>query len=151
MRVLQTILFIGSFAAMHLPADAQEPPDTIPTDSVIALSGVRVEVARMRAGIIPIVEAPFPVDMINRNRIERAHHSVAEVLENLPGVSLGDQVGSPFQPDLRLRGFSVSPVVGLPQSISVFVDGVRVNEADAAQVHFNLLPMRDLERVELVR
>ena len=76
---------------------------------------------------------------------------MAEVLENLPGVSLGDQVGSPFQPDLRLRGFSVSPVVGLPQSISVFVDGVRVNEADASQVHFNLLPMRDLERVELVR
>lgn len=151
MRVLQTILFIGSLAAVHLPADAQEPPDTIPSDSVIALSGVRVEVARMRAGVIPIVEAPFPVDMISRDRIERVHHSVAEVLENLPGVSLGDQVGSPFQPDLRLRGFSVSPVVGLPQSISVFVDGVRINEADASQVHFNLLPMRDLERVELVR
>ena len=151
MRVPQTILFIGSFAAVHLPADAQEPPDTIPSDSVIALSDVRVEVARMRAGVIPIVEAPFPVDMISRNRIERAHHSVADILENLPGVSLGDQVGSPFQPDLRLRGFSVSPVVGLPQSISVFVDGVRVNEADASQVHFNLLPMRDLERVELVR
>ena len=128
MRVLQTILFIGSFAAVHLPVDAQEPPDTIPSDSVIVLSGVRVEVARMRAGVIPIVEAPFPVDMIIRNRIERAHHSVAEVLENLPGVSLGDQVGSPFQPDLRLRGFSVSPVVGLPQSISVFIAGVRVTK-----------------------
>ena len=151
MRVLQTILLIGSFAAVHLPADAQEPPDTIPSDTVIALSGIRVEVARMRAGVIPIVEAPFPVNMIRRDAIERAHHSVAEILENLPGVSLGNQVGSPFQPDLRLRGFSVSPVVGLPQSISVFVDGVRVNEADASQVHFNLLPMRDLERVELVR
>ncbi len=127
MRVLQTILFIGSFAAVHLPVDAQEPPDTIPSDSVIALSGVRVEVAGMRAGVIPIVGGPFPIDISSRNRFERAYHSVAELLENLPGVSLGDQVGSPFQPDLRLRGFSVSPVVGLPQSISVFVDGVRVN------------------------
>lgn len=151
MHGLKVVLVISSLAASHLTVDAQEPPDTIPADSVIVLPGVRVEVAQMRAGAIPIIEAPFPVNLMGRERIERAYHSVAEILEDLPGVTLGDQVGSPFQPDLRLRGFSVSPVVGLPQSISVFVDGVRVNEADASQVHFNLLPMRDLEMVELVR
>jgi len=151
MHRLKTVLVISSLAASHLILEAQEPPDTIPTDSVIVLLGVRVEVAQTRAGTIPVIEAPFPVNVIGKERIERAHHSVAEILEDLPGVTLGDQVGSPFQPDLRLRGFSVSPVVGLPQSISVFLDGVRVNEADASQVHFNLLPMRDLEMVELVR
>ena len=96
MHRLKTVLVISSLAASHLILEAQEPPDTIPTDSVIVLLGVRVEVAQTRAGTIPVIEAPFPVNVIGKERIERAHHSVAEILEDLPGVTLGDQVGSPF-------------------------------------------------------
>jgi outer membrane receptor protein involved in Fe transport len=40
--------------------------------------------------------------------------------------------------------------VGLPQGISVFLDGVRQNEPDAAQVNFDLLPMEHVSRVELL-
>jgi outer membrane cobalamin receptor len=35
--------------------------------------------------------------------------------------------------------------------VSVFVDGVRVNEADASQVHPSLIPSEAIERIELVR
>jgi outer membrane receptor protein involved in Fe transport len=41
-------------------------------------------------------------------------------------------------------------VVGLPQGISVFLDGVPVNEPDAAQVNFDLLPIEHVRRVELL-
>jgi iron complex outermembrane receptor protein len=52
----------------------------------------------------------------------------------LPGVSLSDQTGNPFQKDLNYRGFTASPVQGTPQGIAVYQNGVRVNESwgDAA-------------------
>jgi outer membrane receptor protein involved in Fe transport len=51
---------------------------------------------------------------------------------------------------LSSRGFNVGPVVGLPPGISVFLDGVRQNEPDAAEVNFDLLPMEHVQRVELL-
>src|SRR5690606_33901202 len=77
--------------------------------------------------------------------------TIADALGRLPGVALADELGSAYQPDLVLRGFSVSPVVGLPQGVSVFVDGVRINEPDASQVNFTLVPFADLERFEVLR
>ena len=40
--------------------------------------------------------------------------------------------------------------MGLPQGVSVFLDGVRQNEPDAAQVNFDLLPMQYVRRIELL-
>jgi outer membrane receptor protein involved in Fe transport len=44
----------------------------------------------------------------------------------------------------------VSPTIGLPQGVTVYVDGVRMNEPDANEVNFDLLPLEDVERVEVV-
>jgi iron complex outermembrane receptor protein len=74
-----------------------------------------------------------------------------EALQRIPGVHLADEQGNVRQEDLSLRGFSASPVTGLPQGISVFVDGVRVNEPDAEEVAFELIPLADIERIEIVR
>jgi hypothetical protein len=72
------------------------------------------------------------------------------MLENQPGISLYDDLGSRYKPTVIARGFTASPVVGLPQGISVFVDGVPVNEPDAGQVNFDLLPLEHAEQVELL-
>src|SRR5215210_625584 len=66
---------------------------------------------------------------------------LADALASQPGISLYDDLGSPFKLNLSSRGFSAGPVVGLPPGISVFLDGVRQNEPDAAEVNFDLLPM----------
>jgi outer membrane receptor protein involved in Fe transport len=50
-----------------------------------------------------------------------------------------------------MRGFSVSSVTGLPQGFSVFLDGVRVNEPTVEEVNFDLLPLEDVERIEVIR
>src|SRR5207249_10091662 len=60
-----------------------------------------------------------------------------------------DELGTPAHLDVTLRGFQVSPTIGLPQGITVYVDGVRVNEPDANEVNFDLLPLEDVERVEV--
>ena len=76
---------------------------------------------------------------------------LSEALASEPGVSLYDDLGSPFKTTLVTRGFTASPVVGLPQGVSVFIDGVPVNEPDAGQVNFDLKPLDHIERVELLR
>jgi iron complex outermembrane receptor protein len=75
---------------------------------------------------------------------------LADALATQTGISLYDDLGSPFKLNLTTRGFNVGPVVGLPPGVSVFLDGVRQNEPDAAEVNFDLLPMEHVQRVELL-
>src|SRR5213594_5219537 len=71
----------------------------------------------------------------------RGVRSLADALEQLPGVTTSDELGATGQLDVSLRGFHVSPVIGLPQGVTVYVDGVRANEPDAHEVNFDLLPL----------
>jgi iron complex outermembrane recepter protein len=75
---------------------------------------------------------------------------LSDALGTQTGVSLYDDLGSPYKLNLSTRGFNVGPVVGLPPGVSVFLDGVRQNEPDAAEVNFDLLPMEHVQRVELL-
>jgi outer membrane receptor protein involved in Fe transport len=72
--------------------------------------------------------------------------TLAEALRGLPGVVLYDQVGNGYQPTLDLRGFNASPV---PATV-VLIDGVRQNEPDFGQVNWQLIPLDEIERVEVL-
>jgi outer membrane receptor protein involved in Fe transport len=75
---------------------------------------------------------------------------LANAFAGSAGVSAYDDLGSPFKLSLTSRGFTAGPAIGLPQGISVFVDGVRQNEPDAAQVNFDLLPLDHIDHVEFL-
>ena len=75
---------------------------------------------------------------------------LANALAGSAGVSAYDDLGSPFKVSFTSRGFTAGPAIGLPQGLSVFVDGVRENEPDAAQVNFDLLPLEHVDHVEFL-
>src|SRR5207247_7204668 len=77
--------------------------------------------------------------------------NLQEALTRLPGVTLTDEQGNSQQHDISFRGFQATSVTGVPQGISVFVDGVRVNEPTVEEVNFDLLPLADIERIEVIR
>lgn len=58
----------------------------------------------------------------------------------LPGVSLQDGQGNPFQPNIVYRGFTISPLQGVAQGLAVYVDGVRFNQPFGDTAPFDLLP-----------
>src|SRR5262249_12400941 len=58
----------------------------------------------------------------------------------LPGVTLGDQTGNEFQRDVDYRGFIASPVIGTPQGLAVYQNGVRVNEVFGDIVNWDFIP-----------
>lgn len=94
---------------------------------------------------------PVQVDNMDLTAAPPGPAAAYQILQRLPGVSLFDDQGSRLQPELDVRGFIVSPVVGQPQGVSVFLDGVRVNEPDAQEVNFDLIPMDAISHAELVR
>jgi hypothetical protein len=55
--------------------------------------------------------------------------SLADFMNNnMQSVSTTEMGGNPWQPEITFRGFSASPLLGMPQGISTYIDGVRVNE-----------------------
>jgi outer membrane receptor protein involved in Fe transport len=55
-------------------------------------------------------------------------------------VYLNEIQGNPLQPDLNYRGYTASPLLGTPQGISVYMDGVRLNQPFGDVVSWDLIP-----------
>ncbi len=95
---------------------------------------------------------PWTVHRVSAEALERgAAGGVGVLLEaQLPGVHLAQAQGSSLQADLLYRGFGASPLLGANQGISLYEDGVRVNEVFGDTVAWDLTPMFAAERVELL-
>jgi iron complex outermembrane recepter protein len=122
-----------------------------PEEPLTRLPPVRVT-APAPLDVLARPTTPSRVDSIPLDEADAAKASgLPETLERLPGVTLQNEQGNRFQPNLSVRGFTASPVTGLPQGLSVFLDGVRLNEPTVEEVNFDLIPLDDVERVEVIR
>ena len=52
--------------------------------------------------------------------------------------------------DLTYRGFRASPLIGAGQGLSVYLDGVRINEPFGDVINFDLIPEFAVETISLV-
>jgi outer membrane receptor protein involved in Fe transport len=68
----------------------------------------------------------------------------------LNGVFVNEMQGNPFQPDVNFRGYTASPLLGTPQGISVYVDGVRQNQPFGDVVSWDLIPKNAISEIALV-
>ena len=101
---------------------------------------------------IPLTKVPASVQTLGAARID-SHVAVPlpSLLQRaLGGVSLSNGQNNPWQPDLSFRGFDASPLLGTPEALSVYVDGVRVNEPFGDVVNFDLIPMSAIAGVTLI-
>ena len=89
--------------------------------------------------------------VISTEDISRAQAtSLADHMRNqLVSVHISDVQNNPFQPDVQYRGFTASPLLGLPQGISVYLNGVRFNEPFGDTVNWDLIPLDALDSVAL--
>jgi len=70
--------------------------------------------------------------------------------QNPTGISSNAAQGNLFQPDISFRGFSASPLLGTPQGVSIFQDGVRINEPFGDVVNWDLLPQSAIASIQLI-
>lgn len=68
----------------------------------------------------------------------------------LNGVEVNEMQSNPFQPDVNYRGYTASPLLGTPEGISVYMDGVRQNQPFGDVVSWDLIPKNAIDSVELM-
>lgn len=95
---------------------------------------------------------PYPVQTAGDTAIRQSNGgNLTEFMaQNLTGVNVNEVQGSPFQADITFRGFRASSLLGAPQGISVFLDGVRINEGFGDVVNWDMLPEAVISNVTLV-
>lgn len=83
-------------------------------------------------------------------RDQRALDLADFMTRNLASVFVNAAQNNPLQPDVQYRGFTGSPLLGLPQGIAVYQDGVRINEPFGDTVNWALIPDSAIETVHLM-
>ena len=157
------ILMLGMTSGWALAAEDGAADTEAPRSNAVPEPAIRVDEIVIRAPRIRIV-SPLPGVGIDREQAatniqsatakeiaESRAVNITEFMNNsMQSVSINDYAGNPFQQDLNFRGFTASPMIGTPQGISVYLDGVRVNEAFGDVVNWDLLPMNAIASMDLL-
>ncbi len=138
-------LALCTFASAAAAADVAPPVIQFPAIDVVGVSPL--------PGIgNPLSQTPSNVQTFGAGEIGRQRlPGIAAFLEqNGGGVNAASPTGNSVQPDLTFRGFTASPLLGTPQGMSVFIDGVRVNEAFGDVVNWDTIPQNAIDSLQIV-
>lgn len=141
----QPTLMALALAAAFAPAAAAER--VIETDAIEIVGNTPL------AGVgVPRQQMPANVQSVGARQLEEQESlNLPEfMVRQLPGVTVNEVQGNPYQPDLNYRGFTASPLLGTAQGLSVYVDGVRVNEPFGDTVNWDLLPQSAIAGMDLI-
>ncbi len=146
----------SGFAAQRVPIDVHS---TEPVTQAVTLSlsaqAFRVDVvgATPLAGTdLSAQEIPLPVQAANQRDIANSGAlDLSDFLnKRLSGVHVNEMQGNPYQPDINYRGYTASPLLGTPQGVSVYMDGVRLNQPFGDVVSWDLIPRIAISEVSLM-
>jgi outer membrane receptor protein involved in Fe transport len=101
---------------------------------------------------LPMNQIPANVQTADSKDMERQQSvGLADYLNNnFSGVNVSESADNPFQLDINYHGFTASPLLGTPEGLSVYVDGVRVNESFGDTVNWDLIPESAISTVTLM-
>jgi outer membrane receptor protein involved in Fe transport len=101
---------------------------------------------------LPMNEIPSNVQTGDSKEMQRQQTlDLAEFLNrNFSGVTASESANNPFQLDINYHGFTASPLLGTPEGLSVYVDGVRVNESFGDTVNWDLIPQSAISTLTLM-
>lgn len=131
---------------------ARDAANAVPADSTVTTTAALLD------RIDVVGTSPLPGIGIDRDRLpanvqqiggarlrEVGAQNLPELMRSQVGsVNVVETQGNPHQLEVNFRGYTASPLLGQPQGLSVFLDGVRLNEAFGDVVNWDLLPRNAL-------
>jgi outer membrane receptor protein involved in Fe transport len=101
---------------------------------------------------LPLNEVPANVQVVRGEDLQHQHSlSIADYMnQNMVGVNINETQNNPFQPNVNFHGFTASPLLGTPQGLSVYQDGVRINEPFGDVVSWDLIPTNAIAGMSLM-
>lgn len=129
--------------AMNVHAAATD--DTLEPIMVIGvtpLPGAELDASRIAA----------PVQTATSEDMDRSHalDLAGYMNRSLGSVYVNDIQNNPLQPDVNYRGYTASPLLGTPQGLSVYLDGVRLNQPFGDVVSWDLIPRQAISSLTLI-
>ena len=121
--------------------------DAVKTQKVEVVSATPVQ------GIgLPVDQMPSNVQVVKGADIESQQSlNLADYMnQNLTGVNVNEAQNNPYQADVNYHGFTASPLLGTPQGLSVYQDGVRINEPFGDTVNWDLIPKNAISSIALM-
>jgi iron complex outermembrane recepter protein len=139
-----------AYAAPASTAGTATAPDT---NTVTQLAPIVVIGTTPLLGIgTPLTQVPANVQTVHAADIALQNRAtLTDFFEkNLQSVAINEAQGNPWQTDVNYRGFTASPLLGTPQGLSVFLDGVRINEPFGDVVNWDLIAQQAIETIQLI-
>ena len=116
-------------------------------------------------GTIDVIgSSPLPGIMIDRKDVPQTTQKITDIEikqnltktiadlmnESFSGISVKDVQNGAFQKNVDYRGFTASPLLGESQGLSVYLDGVRINESFGDTVQWELVPENAIKQIDLM-
>lgn len=97
-------------------------------------------------------QIPAAVQTATSQDIERSGAlDISDFLNrSLGSIYINEAQGNPFMADVNYRGYTASPLLGTPQGLSVYLDGVRMNQPFGDVVMWDLIPKSAISSVSLM-
>jgi iron complex outermembrane recepter protein len=146
------IALSAALALLPLLGSAQQKTTENPAE-VLELPIMEVIGTTPLPGIgTPLRDVPANVQVFTGKELGKQKHTdISEFLEQNPtSVTVNAGQGNPFQVDVNFRGFTASPLLGTPQGLSVFQDGVRINEPFGDAVNWDLIPQSAISSIQVI-
>jgi iron complex outermembrane receptor protein len=146
--VAATIVAIGACCVADASAVAAVTASTLDRSPEVIV----IAVTPLPGTAIPVDKIPGNVQTLHASDLSRdGSASLTKAMNSqLGSVNINDNFDDPFQPDILYRGFAASPVLGTPQGLAVYQNGVRINEAFGDTVNWDLFPDIAINRVDIV-
>lgn len=156
-------LLLATCSFVSMAADGVDVADNNESKSPNDQSAIQLEEIEVKAKRRSVI-TPLPGLVIDKEKMTTNVQSISgkeisdsksvnitDLMNNsMQSVTINDYAGNPFQQDLNFRGFTASPQIGTPQGISVYLDGVRVNEAFGEVVNWDFIPMNAIASLDLI-
>ena len=146
----------NGFATQSMLIDVQSSAPIIRTVTLaLSTQASRVEVVAatpLPGTDMPLDEIPAPVQTASAHDLEQSGAlDLSDLLnQRLSGIDVNQNQGNPYQPDINYRGYTASPLMGTPEGISVYMDGVRQNQPFGDIVAWDLIPKIAISEVALM-
>ncbi len=100
----------------------------------------------------PAAELSAPVQTLTSQDFDRSQSlDLADLINRrLTAVHVNETQGNPLQPDVNYRGYTASPLLGTPQGLSVYLDGMRMNQPFGDTLSWDLIPAFALAEMALI-
>ena len=144
-NIRPTLVSLAVLAVCTSTGSLAQAVDQLPVVTVVGAMPIPA-IAQPLSEIPSAVQTANSTDLANSQALDLSSF----MNQRMGGVYVNEVQGNPHQMDVNYRGFTASPLLGTPQGLSVYMDGVRMNQPFGDVVSWDLIPRSAISNMTLM-